>query len=73
LLQSDDWKGHPSTSRTEKKWTEVIRKCLVEDRTLSVRMLEEITRINRGKIHELLIENFRKERVFACFVPPLMH
>jgi hypothetical protein len=33
-------KASPSTSRREES-TEVVQKCLAEDRTLSVRMLEE--------------------------------
>jgi hypothetical protein len=37
-LQDDERKGRPSTCRTEES-TEVIQKCLAEDRTLSVRML----------------------------------
>jgi transposase len=39
-LQDDDWKGRPSTSRTEES-VKVIQKCLAEDRTFSVWMLEK--------------------------------
>jgi hypothetical protein len=45
-LQDDEWKGRPSTSRTE-ELTEVNQKCLAEDRTLSVGILQEMTGINR--------------------------
>jgi transposase len=45
-LQDKEWKGRPSTSRT-KELTDDIQKCLAEDRTLSVWMLEEMTGINR--------------------------
>jgi hypothetical protein len=38
LLQHDEQKGRPLTSRTEES-TEVIQKCLVRDRTLRVRKL----------------------------------
>jgi transposase len=38
-LQDNERKGSPSTSRIEES-TEVIQKCLAENRTLSVRMLE---------------------------------
>jgi hypothetical protein len=47
-LQDDERKGRPSISRTEES-TEVFRKCLPEDRTLSVRMLEDMTGINRER------------------------
>jgi transposase len=40
-LQNDERKSHPSTSWTEES-TEVIQKCLAEDRTFSVWMLEEM-------------------------------
>jgi hypothetical protein len=36
-LQDDGRKGRPSTSRTDES-TEVIQKCLADDRTSSVRM-----------------------------------
>jgi hypothetical protein len=39
-LQDDEPKGSPSTSRREES-TEVIQESLAEDRTLSVRMLDE--------------------------------
>jgi transposase len=39
-LQDVERKGRPSTSRTEES-TEVIQKCLAEDRKSSVRMLEQ--------------------------------
>jgi transposase len=51
-LQDDERKGRPSTCRTEES-TEVIQKCLAEDRTLSVRMLEEMTGINRETVREI--------------------
>jgi hypothetical protein len=41
----DERKSRPSTSRTVES-TEVIQKYLVEDRTSSVRMLQELTGIN---------------------------
>jgi hypothetical protein len=37
-LQDDEQKGRFSSSRTE-EYTEIIQKCLAEDRTLNVRML----------------------------------
>jgi hypothetical protein len=39
-LQDDEWKDRPSTSRREES-TKVIQKGLAEDRTSSVRILEE--------------------------------
>jgi hypothetical protein len=48
LLKDYERKGCPSTSRTEEPM-EVIQKCLAEDQTLSVRMLEEIRGINNVK------------------------
>jgi hypothetical protein len=44
-LQHDEQKGHLSGSRTE-HLTEVIQKCLAEDRTLSVSMLEKMPGIS---------------------------
>jgi transposase len=62
-LQDDELKGRPSTSRTEES-TEVIQKCLAEDRTLSVRMLEEMTGIKRERERErvgkILVDDFKK-------------
>jgi transposase len=39
-LQDEEQKGRPSTSRRE-ELMEVVQKCLAEDHTLSIRMLEE--------------------------------
>jgi transposase len=55
-LEGDERKGRPSTSRTEES-TEVIQTCLAEDRTLSVRMLEEMTGINRETVRKILVED----------------
>jgi hypothetical protein len=44
-LQGHERKGIPSASRTEES-NEVIEKCLAEDRTLSVRTLDESKGIN---------------------------
>jgi transposase len=65
-LQDDERKGRPSTSRTEESM-EVIQKCLAEDRTLSVRMLEEMTGINREKVRKILVEDFKKKKLCARF------
>jgi hypothetical protein len=54
-LQGDELKGRPSASRREES-TEVIQKGVAEDRTLSVRMLEEMTRISRQTVLKILIE-----------------
>jgi hypothetical protein len=47
--------GRASTLRTE-EWMEIVQMCLTEDRTLSVRMLEEMTEINTETVREVLIE-----------------
>jgi hypothetical protein len=60
LLQDHEWKGRPSTSRTEESM-EVIQKCLAEDQTLSVWMLEEMTGISRETVHKILDGRFEKE------------
>jgi hypothetical protein len=39
-LQDGEQKSRPSTSRAEES-TELIQKCLAEDRTLSVQILQE--------------------------------
>jgi transposase len=70
-LQDDERKGRPSTSRTE-ELTEVIQKCLAEDRTLRVRMLEEMTGINRKTVSKILVEDLKKKKVCARFVPHLL-
>jgi hypothetical protein len=61
-LQDDEFKGRPSTSRTEES-TEIIQKCLAQDRTSSVRMLEELIGINRETVCKILIEDFKKKKV----------
>jgi transposase len=53
-LQDDERKGHPSTSRNEES-TEVIQKCLAEDRTFSVRMLEDMTGINIETLRKIFV------------------
>jgi histone-lysine N-methyltransferase SETMAR len=70
-LQGDKRKGRPSTSRTEES-TEVIQKCLAEDRTLSVRMLEKMTGINTETVRKILVEDSKKKKVCARFVPHLL-
>jgi hypothetical protein len=70
-LRDNEWKGHSSTSRAEDSM-EVIQKCLAEDRTLSVWMLEEMTGINRETVHKILVEDLKKEKVCAHFVPLLL-
>jgi methylthioribose-1-phosphate isomerase len=61
-LQDDERKGRPSTSRTEES-TEVIQKCLAEDRTLSVQMLEEMTGINRETVCTILVEDLKNKKM----------
>jgi hypothetical protein len=71
-LQGNERKGHPSISRTEES-TEIIQKCLAEDRTSSVRMLEEVTGINRETVRKILVEDLKKrKKVCARFVPHLL-
>jgi predicted HTH transcriptional regulator len=64
-LQDDERKGRSSTSGTEES-TEVIQKCLAEDRNLSVRMLQEITEINRETVRKILIEDLKKKKKCVC-------
>jgi transposase len=66
-LQDDERKGRPSTSRTEES-TEVIQKCLAEVRTLSLRILEEMTGINRETVHKILVEDLKKKSVLILFL-----
>jgi transposase len=54
-LQDNEWKGRPSPSRIEES-TKVIQKCLPEDQTLSIQMLEEMTGINRETVRKILVE-----------------
>jgi hypothetical protein len=58
-LQGNELKGRFSTSRTEES-TEAIQKSSAEDRTLSVRMLEEMTGIHREIVRLILGLSFRK-------------
>jgi transposase len=53
-LQDDQRKGRPLTSTREES-TEVIQKCLAEDRNLSVRILEEMTGINRETVSKMYV------------------
>jgi hypothetical protein len=67
LLQHNEWKGCLSASRTEES-TEVIQKYLAIDRTLNVRMSEEMTGINRDTVCKILIEDWKKKKVCSfCF------
>jgi transposase len=66
-LEDDERKGRPSTSSTEES-TEVIQKYMAEDRTLSVRMLEEMAWINRETVRKILVEDLKKKKwVFVLF------
>jgi hypothetical protein len=56
-LQDNERKISFSTSRIE-ELTEVNQKCLVEDQTLNVRMLEEMTGINTDTVHKVLIKDY---------------
>jgi hypothetical protein len=47
--------------------------CLGEDRNLSVRMLEEMTGINRGTERKILEKGLKKKKVCARFVPICKH
>jgi hypothetical protein len=47
--------GRASTSRIEES-IEGVQMCLTEDRTFSVRMLEEMTRINTETVREVSVE-----------------
>jgi hypothetical protein len=69
-LQDNERKGCPSISRTEES-TEVIQKCLAQDRTLSVRMLEEMSGINKETVCKMLVQDLRKKKcvlvlLFIC-------
>jgi hypothetical protein len=72
-LQDDEWEGRPSSFNFQNRIIDkVIQKCLVEDRTLSVRMLEEIRRINRETVRKISVEGLKKKKVRAHFVPHLL-
>jgi DNA-binding Lrp family transcriptional regulator len=66
LLQDDEWKGCPSTSRTDKS-VEVIEKCLAKDGTMSARMVADITGINREAVCEILVEDLGKMKGVCSF------
>jgi hypothetical protein len=70
-LQDDERKSRPPTFRTEES-TEVIQKCLAEDRTLSVRMLEEMKGINRETVRKILVEDLKTKKTYARFVPHML-
>jgi hypothetical protein len=70
-LQDEERKGLPSTVRTE-ELTEVIQNCLAEDRTLNVRMVEEMTGFNRETVRKILAEDLEKKKVCARFIPRLL-
>jgi hypothetical protein len=59
-LQDHEWRVHPSASRTEGPM-EVIQKYLVEDLTLSVRMLRKMRGISTG-----ITQNIRPEFSKVC-------
>jgi hypothetical protein len=64
-------KGRPSYSRIE-ELAEVIQNCLADEQNLSVRLLEEITGINRETVRKILLEDLKKKKVCAHFVPHLL-
>jgi DNA-binding transcriptional regulator YhcF (GntR family) len=66
LLQDDGREDRPSTSRKEEP-TEIIQKRLAEERTLSVRMLEEMTGINRETVRKILVKDLEKKKVVCSF------
>jgi hypothetical protein len=71
LLQDDEQKGHPSTSRTQES-TEIIEKCLAGDRTLSVQILEEMTGFSKETVLTVLFEDLKSTKSACSFVPPLV-
>jgi hypothetical protein len=66
-LQDDEQKCRPSTYRAQESM-EVVEKCLKEDRTSSVRMLEEMAGSTERKyyVREILFEYLEKESL-VCF------
>jgi predicted DNA-binding transcriptional regulator AlpA len=42
--------------------TEIDKKCLAEDRTLSVRMLEEMTGINKDTVYKIILEDVKEKK-----------
>jgi hypothetical protein len=60
-LEDNEQKGHLSISIT-KEPTELIQKCLAENRTLSVWMLEEMRGISTKTICRILVEDFKKKK-----------
>jgi hypothetical protein len=70
-LQDDEREGRPSTSRRDES-TEVIQKCLPEDRTLSVRMLGGMRGISREIVLKILVEDLKKKIMSTHFVPRLL-
>jgi predicted HTH transcriptional regulator len=68
-FQHDERKGRPSTSRTDES-KKVIRKCLAEHRTSSVRILEEMRGINRETVRKILVEDFKKKKVVSHLLTP---
>jgi hypothetical protein len=70
-VQDDEGNSCPSTSRTEES-TEAVQRCLAEDRTFIVRMLEEMIGINRETLHKILVEDLKKKKVRARFVSHLL-
>lgn len=67
-LDDDPRSGRPATARTTQS-VEFIQHLLTEDRTVTIRLLEEITGINRETIRIILHEDLGKRKLCARFVP----
>jgi [histone H3]-lysine36 N-dimethyltransferase SETMAR len=60
--------GRPATARTSRS-VRLIEELLSEDRAVTVRLLEEVTDINRETIRLILREDLNKRKLCARFVP----
>ena len=67
-VQNDPRSGRPSESRADGN-IENVRQLLLQNRHLSLRMIADETDISEDTIQKIVVEDLKKNRVCARFVP----
>ena len=68
IVEDDERSGRPVTSRTDEN-IKIINEIVRNDRRLSVRMMSDITNIDRETIRKILTEDLQMTKVCAKMVP----
>lgn len=70
-LQDDPRVGRPIDTRTEEN-IQKIAKILDSDKRISIRLLEDMTGIQKDTIHTILVQDLKRKKVNSRFVPHLI-